>query len=205
MNETMNEKRPPPTNSHHGPPKPASRVQRRAIETGVAIAMGSPEQIAYQHTVLCQTSLPYRNPGQDRMCVCGKTPGRNTLAYRSGGDSNPRHRRVCPTWTSLRPQAPTDPGASERRGAQDKITGNQRRGQPHGLCPAYPKLPAKWEGTLCVQGPTRAPIRCDHPHGDDYPQPCCADQQPDRRGVRVLVSQERTPAHCMAFNPPAGQ
>ena len=46
-------------------PKPLSRVQGRAFRTAVEIEMDPPEQISYQHTVLCQTSLPYRNPGND--------------------------------------------------------------------------------------------------------------------------------------------
>ena len=43
--------------------KPLSKVERRSIKASVEIAMGPPEVISYQHTVLCQTSLPYRNPG----------------------------------------------------------------------------------------------------------------------------------------------
>ena len=46
-------------------PKPLSRVQSRAIKTAVEIDMDPPEQISYQHTVLCQTSLPFRNPGKN--------------------------------------------------------------------------------------------------------------------------------------------
>ena len=45
--------------------KPLSKVQRRSIKASVDIEMEPPEQISYQHTVLCQTSLPYRNPGRD--------------------------------------------------------------------------------------------------------------------------------------------
>ena len=45
--------------------KALSRVERRAIRTAVDIDLDPPEQISYQHTVLCQTSLPYRNPGQN--------------------------------------------------------------------------------------------------------------------------------------------
>lgn len=40
-----------------------SSVQRRAMNISVDIALSPPQEIAYQHTVLCQTSLPYRNPG----------------------------------------------------------------------------------------------------------------------------------------------
>ena len=46
-------------------PTPKSKVQRRAIKASVDIQMDPPKEIAYQHTVLCQTSMPYRNPGDD--------------------------------------------------------------------------------------------------------------------------------------------
>ena len=42
-----------------------SQVSRRAIDTSIEIELAPPELIAYQHTVLCQTCLPYRNPGDD--------------------------------------------------------------------------------------------------------------------------------------------
>jgi hypothetical protein len=48
------------------PPPPApspSRVKRRLIESAVAIDADDPESVVYQHTVLCQTCLPYRDPG----------------------------------------------------------------------------------------------------------------------------------------------
>lgn len=45
--------------------KGLSLIKRRMIESHVAIGAESPEKIAYQHTVLCQTVLPYRNPGDE--------------------------------------------------------------------------------------------------------------------------------------------
>ena len=42
-----------------------SKAKERAIRTAIQIETEPVEQISYQHTVLCQTSLPYRNPGQD--------------------------------------------------------------------------------------------------------------------------------------------
>ena len=45
--------------------RPLSKVARRAIKTSVEIELEPPEVITYQHTVLCQTSMPYRNPGRD--------------------------------------------------------------------------------------------------------------------------------------------
>jgi hypothetical protein len=41
--------------------KPPSPVQMRMIESSEDIRETGPEEIAYQHSVLCQTSLPYRS------------------------------------------------------------------------------------------------------------------------------------------------
>jgi hypothetical protein len=43
--------------------KPLSRVQQRLIRSSVAIEADAPDSILYQHTVFCQTGLPYRDPG----------------------------------------------------------------------------------------------------------------------------------------------
>ena len=43
-----------------------SSVQDRLIKSGIAIRDAGQELITYQHTVLCQTCLPYRNPGDDQ-------------------------------------------------------------------------------------------------------------------------------------------
>ena len=69
-------------------PKPPSRVQRRAIETSTAIALEPPEQIGYQHTVLCQTSMPYRDPGQD-IRVWDREQGAISLRINAGDAKNP--------------------------------------------------------------------------------------------------------------------
>ena len=42
---------------------PGSTVHQRLVEASIDIAMTPSEQIAFQHTVLCQTGMPYRNPG----------------------------------------------------------------------------------------------------------------------------------------------
>ena len=45
--------------------KPPSPIQRRLILSAGKIATGDPESIIFQHTVFCQTSLPYRDPGDE--------------------------------------------------------------------------------------------------------------------------------------------
>lgn len=69
-------------------PKPLSKVQRRAIKASVAIEMEPPEVISYQHTVLCQTSLPYRNPGAD-VLRWERQQGRVHLLVNAGEVLNP--------------------------------------------------------------------------------------------------------------------
>ena len=44
--------------------KPGSAVHRRLLEASADIAGTPSEQIVFQHTVLCQTGMPYRNPGE---------------------------------------------------------------------------------------------------------------------------------------------
>ena len=38
-------------------------IERRLIKSATAIEAGIPDEILYQHTVFCQTGLPYRDPG----------------------------------------------------------------------------------------------------------------------------------------------
>jgi hypothetical protein len=44
-------------------PRHLSLINRRLVSSSADIAAAPPEEITYQHTVLCQTSLPYRDPG----------------------------------------------------------------------------------------------------------------------------------------------
>lgn len=46
-------------------PKRPSRVKQRLIDASAEISLSPAEKITYQHTVLCQTGLPYRNPGSE--------------------------------------------------------------------------------------------------------------------------------------------
>ena len=99
-------------------PKPPSRVQRRAIETSTAIASEPSEQIGYQHTVLCQTSMPYRDPGQD-VRVWDREQGAISLRINAGDAKNPDTGEWVEARLAIRPQAQVDIGAPECRGTQD--------------------------------------------------------------------------------------
>ena len=66
-----------------------SRVERRAIETSTQIVLHPiPEQIAFQHTVLCQTSLPYRDQG-DSVRKWERKQGNVSLLIEAGTAMNP--------------------------------------------------------------------------------------------------------------------
>ena len=54
---------------------PPSRIQQRLIRSAVEIEADDPDAILFQHTVFCQTGLPYRNPGD--ACGMGATTGRS--------------------------------------------------------------------------------------------------------------------------------
>jgi Plasmid encoded RepA protein len=48
----------------HDRPSP-SRTQQRLIQSAGAIAADDPVEVLFQHSVFCQTGLPYRDPGPD--------------------------------------------------------------------------------------------------------------------------------------------
>jgi len=74
-----------------------SRVERRAIETSTQIALDPiPEQIAFQHTVLCQTSLPYRDQG-DSVRKWERKQGNVSLLIEAGTAMHP----VAHEWVDL--------------------------------------------------------------------------------------------------------
>jgi hypothetical protein len=65
------------------PVRPLSQTVRRILGAGVAIRDDHARSIIYQHTVLCQTCLPYRNPGDD-VRVWDRENGRVALRVRAG-------------------------------------------------------------------------------------------------------------------------
>ena len=66
-------------------------VQRRRIQSSLAIDESPAQRIAYQHTVLCQTCLPYRNPG-DSIRVWERQQGAVVLKVIAGEARNPATR-----------------------------------------------------------------------------------------------------------------
>ena len=68
--------------------KPPSRIQKRLIDGSADIATADPESIVYQHTVLCQIGMPYRNPG-DEVRVWDRKQGHARLRIEAGSAMHP--------------------------------------------------------------------------------------------------------------------
>jgi hypothetical protein len=76
-------------------PKQLSLIHRRLVSRSAEIMDAPPEEIVYQHTVLCQTCLPYRNQGAQT--VWEKEQGRVALRVEAGAARNPDTQE----WTQL--------------------------------------------------------------------------------------------------------
>ena len=70
------------------PVKPLGRTKRRLVRSALEIETDEPAGIAYQHTVLCQTSLPYRDPG-DGVRLWEREQGRVSLLIEAGRAKDP--------------------------------------------------------------------------------------------------------------------
>jgi hypothetical protein len=67
-----------------------SRVHRRLIEP---VETDQNNELAFQHSVFCQTSLPYRNPGDD-VRLWQRSQGTTMLVVQAGQVLRPREQRV---------------------------------------------------------------------------------------------------------------
>jgi hypothetical protein len=73
-------------------PKQLSLIYRRLVSNSADIMGAPPEEITYQHTVLCQTCLPYRDPG-DAVRRWEKRQGQVHLLVTAGEALNPEEDR----------------------------------------------------------------------------------------------------------------
>jgi Plasmid encoded RepA protein len=69
-----------------------SRVHRRII-TPLDAEQDDEQRLAFQHTVFCQTSLPYRDPG-DAVRLWQREQGTVTLQVQAGYVANPQTRKM---------------------------------------------------------------------------------------------------------------
>src|SRR5215213_2153620 len=70
------------------PVRAQSQTRLRTVEASAAIRDEQARSIVYQHTVLCQTCLPYRNPSDD-VRVWDRENGRVALRVRAGEARHP--------------------------------------------------------------------------------------------------------------------
>jgi hypothetical protein len=74
------------------PLKPLTPIKQRLADGAREIAESEPESILYQHTVLCQTGMPYRNPGNG-IRVWERTQGLAHLRIEAGSALHPKLHR----------------------------------------------------------------------------------------------------------------
>ena len=70
---------------------PPSRIQQRLIRSAVEIEADDPDAILFQHTVFCQTGLPYRNPGDAAADMGQRTRTRRLFEVEAGEAHNPEN------------------------------------------------------------------------------------------------------------------
>lgn len=71
-----------------------SSTKLRLIDAHSAIVAGSSQDVLYQHTIFCQTSLPYRDPGELRMVE--RRNGAVALQVIAGEAMHPVEQRFVP-------------------------------------------------------------------------------------------------------------
>src|SRR4051794_3319090 len=72
-------------------PASLTPVQRRRLEASLAIDDTPAERVSFQHTVLCQTCLPYRDPGPT-VRVWQRQQGAAFLRLEAGAIPDPQTR-----------------------------------------------------------------------------------------------------------------
>ena len=89
-----------------------------------------PTGIVYQHSVLCQTFLPYRDPGPD-VRTWERSNGFLNLKVVAGDSVDPATRRLCRRRSAVRSEGAARALSLERRGAANPLAGHRARGEPH--------------------------------------------------------------------------
>lgn len=70
------------------PTEALSPIAKRVIDSSVQIALDDPDRLTFQHTVMCQTAMPYRDQGELRRWI--RKNGRVTLEIDAGRALDPR-------------------------------------------------------------------------------------------------------------------
>ena len=100
--------------------RPPSRIQQRLIRSAVEIEANDPDAILFQHTVFCQTGLPYRDPGPVRQHGTeNRAPSPSEFVQVRSTTSTPA---VGVRWFALWSQASTHSRLPQRRSAAHRLT-----------------------------------------------------------------------------------
>jgi len=85
-------------------PRQLTLVEKRSLEASISMATETLKQIAYQHTVLCQTCMPYRNPS-DEVRVWERKQGAILLHIEAGYALDPSTERYAKIGLPFGPKA----------------------------------------------------------------------------------------------------
>jgi len=85
-------------------PRHLTLVKKRNLEASVSIATEVLKQLAFQHTVLCQTCMPYRDPG-DEVRVWERKQGSILLHIEAGYAIDPSTERYAKIGLPFGPKA----------------------------------------------------------------------------------------------------
>lgn len=80
-----------------------SLLERRQLASAAAMGDTSPDELLFQHTVLCQASLPYRNPG-DEVRQWERKNGYAHLKIIAGEAMHPEQRELVPVGLPFGPK-----------------------------------------------------------------------------------------------------
>ena len=143
----------------------ASAIQQRLLDLATDIASVSPDEIAFTHTVLTQTSLPASQPPEG-VRVWERRQGRATLRVEAGSALNPRTGNFEQLGLALRAEGPAAADPSEQRGGPPPVSGDPgRRHDDSLLSPAHGKDARRQAGKAAEDAAVRP--RCGPvPHGD---------------------------------------
>lgn len=85
-------------------PKQNTIIRDRLVDAAVALSDQDQQQVTFQHTVFCQTSLPYRDPGDD-VRVWERINGRAHLEILAGKAMHPELERLVPVGLPFGPKS----------------------------------------------------------------------------------------------------
>jgi len=119
-------------------------IRKRLLSDPFLVDPSTDGPILYQHSVLCQTCLPYRDPGDD-MRTWERINGLVSLLVAAGQAFNPDTRKFVEVGTPVWPQTAAGSLPPQRRGPAHRVARHRARGQSHRVRETNPR--ARPQGT----------------------------------------------------------